>query len=61
MAEETELDPQLKALLKVANLLNNPGDDSGIQDEELRQKFSGAYGYIPPSCILFPNLASFEI
>ncbi|KAL0019887.1 hypothetical protein WJX77_000906 [Trebouxia sp. C0004] len=46
MAEEMELDPQLKALLEVANLLNNPGDDSGIPDEELRQQFSGAFGSV---------------
>ncbi len=61
MAEEMELDPQLKALLEVAGLLSNPGDDSSIPDEELRQKFSGAFGYCSPICILFLSLALFEI
>ncbi len=60
MAEEMELDPQLKALLEMASLLSNPGDDSGIPNEELRQRFSGAFGYLPPSCILFLSLASIE-
>ncbi len=61
MAEEMELDPQLKALLEVANLLNSPGDDSGIPDEELRQQFSGAFGYLSSSCSLFLNFVLFEI
>jgi len=60
MAEEMELDPQLKALLEVASLLSNPGDDSGIPDEELRQQFSGAFGYLSPFCTLFSALHSLE-
>lgn len=56
-----ELDSQLKALLEVANLLNSPGDDSGIPDEELRQQFSGAFGFLSSSCILVLNFALFEI
>lgn len=39
----------------MGNLLNNPGDDSAIPDEKLRQRFSDVFGYLQPSCVLFPQ------
>lgn len=45
MAEEMELDPQLKALLEKANLLKNPGDGDDVSYEQLRQQFDHAFGY----------------
>ncbi len=44
MADGMELDPQLRAFLEKVNMLGNPGDDSGIPDEQLRQQFSAAFG-----------------
>lgn len=46
MAEEMELDPQLKALLEKANLLKNPGDGDDVSYEQLRQSYDHAFGSV---------------
>ena len=50
MAEGMELDPQLRALLHNANLLANPGDDSGIPCQQLRQQYSAVFGCAVQLC-----------
>ena len=45
MADEMDLDPQLRDFLEKSDMLKSIGDDSGLPIQQLRQQFEGPYKY----------------